>query len=142
MHQPQAQHFAALPGVRPERVAATRAGGMVVARVDVLAIGAGRAQPPPLDGRTPHVDAANGHLAATGVELVFWGKFAECGHCGTQVVIDNPVVFGSVVLAIGVPENHRVQGDALFRERVIGQQPFVGEKAKGVASVEVGQQTL
>ena len=108
MHQPQAEHFAALSGVCPERVAATRAGGMVVARIDVLAIGAGGAQPPPLDGRPPHVDAANGHLAATGVELVFRGEFAERGHCGTQVVIDNPVVFGRIVLAVGVPENHGV----------------------------------
>ena len=145
MDQAQAQHFPSLSGVAPQRIAAARAGAVPITGFDVLAIGAGRAEPPLLDGRHPGVDASNRHAAPAGVELVLRSKLAQRGRGWARVVIDDGVVLIRLcvaLLGLASLEDHGLQRHALLREGVVGKQSLVGQESEGVSLVDLLQQLL
>ena len=145
-HHPQGEHLAALAGVGPHRVAAAGAGGAVVRRlVDARAVVAGRTEPPRLDRRHPPVDAVDAHAVAAGVERVLRSQFAEGGGGGADVLVD--VAFAAVravvVLArLARPVDHGLQRHPGLRERVVRQEPLVGQEVEGLASVQLAEQPL
>ena len=115
MNEPQPEHLPFLPRVSPQGVAAPGTRAVSVAGVDVLAVGAGRAQTPPLDRRHPGVDTPNFNPAATGVERIFRRELAQRRSCGANVLIDDGVVLRFAVLALAPLEDDRVQRNARFR---------------------------
>ena len=144
VHHPQREHFAALPRVGPHHVAAAWAGGVVVRRIDARAVVARRAEPPRLDGRHAQVDAVDGDAVAAGVELVLGGQLAERGGGGADVLVD--VAFAAFAAAVLVPfarpVDHRLQRHAGLGERVVRQEPLVGQEVEGLAPVQLPQQSL
>ena len=143
--QAQPQHVPALAGVAPQGIAATRTCAVVVAGFDVLAIGAGRAEPPRLDGRHTGVDSPDQDAPPARVELVLGGELAQRGGGGAEIVIDDGVAFFRLRLAffrLAAPEDDRLERNALLRESVVGQQSFIGQESEGLPLVDRLHQPL
>ena len=145
MDQAQAQHVPALSGVAPQGVPATWTHAMAVAGFDVLAIRAGGAQPPLLDGRHTGIDAPDHDAPPARVELVLWGELAQRGGGRSEIVIDDGVAFFRLRLALfrlAAHEDDGLESHPLLRECVVGQQSFVGQESEGLALVDRLQKPL
>ena len=143
VHQTQRQHVVALSLVRPHGVAAARARRVIVPRLQLLAVGAGAAQPPRLDPGNTGVDAGDAHVPAAGVKLVLRRKLAQRRRRGAFVLVDLLIVAALLRrTAFAAPPDHRPQRDPLLRERVVGNESLVGEELVRVAAVQAAQDAL
>ena len=115
--------------IRPGDATARWARGGLVSGTDTLGVVAGVTEPPRFDLRDRDVHLVDADPASPRVEFGVWCQLGQCTARRPSVLISPSVVlppFGRDLLLL--PPDHRVQPDRGLGERVVGQEPLVGEE--------------